>query len=35
MAQIYEFHVTGLIGPVVQAALPELTTQANVRNTAC
>ncbi len=27
MAQMYEFHVTGLIGPVVQAALPELTTQ--------
>ena len=27
MAQMYEFHVTGLIGPVVQAALPELATQ--------
>lgn len=28
MAHTYEFHVTGLIGPVVRAALPELTTQA-------
>ena len=27
MAQMYEFHVTGLIGPVVEAALPELTPQ--------
>jgi hypothetical protein len=25
---MYEFHVTGLIGPVVEAALPELTSQA-------
>ena len=28
MSAMYEFHVTGLIGPVVEAALPELTTQA-------
>ena len=28
MAEMYEFHVTGLIGPVVESALPELTTQA-------
>ncbi len=27
MSQLYEFHVTGLIGPVVEAALPELTAQ--------
>lgn len=28
MSAMYEFHVTGLIGPVVEAALPELTSQA-------
>ena len=26
MAEIYEFHVAGLIGPVVRSALPELAT---------
>lgn len=26
MPAIYEFHVTGLIGPVVEAALPDLTS---------
>ena len=26
MAEIYEFHVAGLIGPVVRSALPEFTT---------
>ena len=25
MSAVYEFHVTGLIGPVVESALPELT----------
>ena len=25
MADVYEFHVTGLVGPVIEAALPELT----------
>ena len=33
MAEMYEFHVTGLIGPVVEAALPELTTQAAPKHT--
>jgi hypothetical protein len=28
VSAMYEFHVTGLIGPVVEAALPELTSQA-------
>ena len=32
MAEIYEFHVAGLIGPVVRSALPELTTGAGNRN---
>jgi hypothetical protein len=32
MADVYEFHVTGLIGPVVRSALPELTTGAGDRN---
>ena len=32
MADIYEFHVTGLIGPVVRSALPELATGAGDRN---
>lgn len=27
MPEMYEFHVTGLIGPVIRAALSELTTQ--------
>lgn len=26
MSDVYEFHVTGLIGPVIESALPELTT---------
>jgi len=30
--EIYEFHVAGLIGPVVRSALPELTTGAGDRN---
>ena len=25
MAEVYEFHVAGVIGPVVRAALPELS----------
>jgi hypothetical protein len=32
MAEVYEFHVAGLIGPVVRSALPELTTGAGDRN---
>jgi len=32
VADIYEFHVAGLIGPVVRSALPELTTGAGDRN---
>ncbi|MET0865484.1 MAG: hypothetical protein ABWZ98_14220 [Nakamurella sp.] len=32
MAEIYEFHVTGLIGPVARSALPELTTGPGDRN---
>jgi hypothetical protein len=32
MAQMYEFHITGLIGPVIEAALPELTPQADPRH---
>ena len=30
--EIYEFHVTGLIGPVVRAALPELTADPSARH---
>jgi hypothetical protein len=33
MADIYEFHVTGLIGPVVRSALPELTSEPDCRRT--
>ena len=33
MADIYEFHVTGLIGPVVRSALPELTSERDCRRT--
>lgn len=33
MADIYEFHVTGLIGPVVQSAFPELTSVAGETRT--
>jgi hypothetical protein len=25
VAEVYEFHVTGVVGPVVRAALPELS----------
>jgi hypothetical protein len=32
VAEIYEFHVTGLIGPVVRSALPELATGAGEKN---
>lgn len=32
MAQMYEFHVTGLIGPVIEAALPELTPTATPKH---
>jgi hypothetical protein len=32
VAEIYEFHVAGLIGPVVRSALPELATGAGDRN---
>lgn len=32
MAEVYEFHVAGLIGPVVRSALPELATGAGDRN---
>ena len=31
MAEVYEFHVTGEIGPVVRAALPELSADAQSR----
>jgi hypothetical protein len=33
MADIYEFHVAGLIGPVVRSALPELTSEHDCRST--
>ena len=33
MTDIYEFHVTGLIGPVVRSALPELTSERDCRRT--
>jgi hypothetical protein len=33
VSDIYEFHVAGRIGPVVRAALPELTTLDNPRHT--
>lgn len=32
MPEMYEFHVAGLIGPVVRAALPELTPHPNARH---
>jgi hypothetical protein len=32
VAEIYEFHVAGLIGPVVRSALPELATGAGGKN---
>ena len=28
MTEVYEFHVAGLVGPVVRAALPELSVDA-------
>jgi hypothetical protein len=28
MAEVYEFHVAGVIGPVVRSALPELSADA-------
>jgi hypothetical protein len=31
MAELYEFRVAGLIGPVIQSALPELTAEAGGR----
>jgi hypothetical protein len=32
MADRYEFRVTGLLGPVVQSALPELTAESSARD---
>ena len=32
MADLYEFRVTGLIGPVVRSALPELTAECDSRH---
>jgi hypothetical protein len=32
VAEIYEFHVAGLVGPVVRSALPELATGAGEKN---
>ena len=31
MAEVYEFHVTGVVGPVVRAALPELSADSQNR----
>jgi len=31
VAGVYEFHVAGLVGPVVRSALPELSTHAGAR----
>ena len=31
MAEVYEFHVTGVVGPVVRAALPELSADSQSR----
>jgi hypothetical protein len=31
VAEVYEFHVTGMVGPVVRAALPELSADAQNR----
>ena len=31
MAEVYEFHVTGVIGPVIKAALPELSADSQNR----
>ena len=31
MAEVYEFHVAGVVGPVVRAALPELSADSQNR----